>query len=293
MGGDLRGVGSAFGAVSFVNAMLCGQGCAAGISLGAEAELSLEESPRTTPTIRISAGSDTPLVRAALGSALRRFAPETPFSAELSLRSNIPPARGLKSSSAVASAIFRATENALRTPKPASSEELAGCVADVGLAVGLSATGGFDDALAGLESGVVVTENVERRLLSRTVTPPEWELLLWVPRDQHLPAPELRAELAKYVNEGKEAIRLARDGRFLEAMERNTRAVERALGVDHRPLHAELRRRGALGSGLSGLGPSLAVVVQSDRRRTVRAGLPTSGGELLNTSFVAPRDRSP
>ncbi|MCI4346238.1 MAG: shikimate kinase [Thermoplasmata archaeon] len=284
----MGGVGSAFGAVSFVNAMLCGQGCAAAISLRAEAEVALEESARATPRIRIAPEADTPLARAALLSALRRFAPDASLSAELALRSNIPPARGLKSSSAVASAIFRATEAAVGSREPAPAEEVARLVADVGLSVGLSATGAFDDALAGLESGVVITDNPRRQVLARTAAPKEWELLLWVPRSTHAPAPQLHEALQQFASEGEEAVRQARDGNLLPALERNTRAVERALGIDHRPLHDELRRKGALASGVTGLGPSVAVVLKPESRRSVRAALPASGGEILSATFVAP-----
>jgi shikimate kinase len=284
----VRGVGSAFGAVSFVNAMLSGQGCAAGISLRAEAEVTLLEAKRSTPSVRIPAESDTPLVRAALLASLRRFAPDQALSADLALRSNVPPAQGLKSSSAVAGAIFRATEDALRPSHRATEVEMAGLVAELGISVGLSATGGFDDALAGLETGVVVTDNLERRVLSRQRVPAGWELLLWLPRATHPPAPQLQERFASLAGEGREAVRLARGGKLLEAMERNTRAVEQALGLDERARHVELRRKGALGSGISGLGPALAVVLPAGRDRAVRAALPSSEGEVLSAQFVSP-----
>ena len=76
---------------------------------------------------------------------------------EIEIVSDIPVAMGLKSSSAVSSAGLLAVARASGATRPPL--EIAKLSAQVSRETGVSATGAFDDALAGLASGVVVTNN--------------------------------------------------------------------------------------------------------------------------------------
>lgn len=286
----MHGVGRATGAISIVNAMLEGRGCAAAITLPVEAEVSLERaSPSAAGRIDLDPSCDTPLARSALLASLRRYLPGVECDAHLSVRSSIPAGRGLKSSSAVAGAILRAVRVASGQAGDSPLEE-AHLVEEIGRSSGYSSTGGLDDALAALNGGIVVSDNRESRVLLRTDPDPDWRALLWIPGSTHPPTPTLAAAFREQEQDGREAARLALEGRFLEAMERNTIGVERALGTSIAPLREELRRQGALASGVTGAGPAVAVVVRVRHMRSVARAMPRGGGTLVAAGFL-PRGR--
>jgi shikimate kinase len=288
----LRGVGRAFGAVSFVNALLCGQGCAAGIELETTAEIQLEELGEAESESRVPPEVDTPIVRAALKAALARFGPGRRFAAGLRLRSDVPWGRGLKSSSAVVAAILRAAENALVPGPVAPSTELALIAVRVHRELGLTATGGFDDALVSLDGGVVAADNRANCRLFAGEVPASWSLLLAIPSTVHPPARSLQLRFLGYETEGLRAIGLARRMDYLGAMRLNTETVEAALGLSVANLRQELAERGAWGAGVSGLGPAVAVIGPVDRLAGCERFLAGLGIEAVRVGF-RPADRVP
>jgi shikimate kinase len=280
-----RGVGRAHGAVSFVNALLCGQGCAAGIDWETTAELELEELAGPESRWTIAEEFDTPLVRAALRAGLARFAAGRRFEAELRLRSQLPWGRGLKSSSAVVGAILRAAEEALAPGPGAPADELALEVVRLHRELGLTATGGFDDALVSLEGGVVAADNREHRRLFAGEVPGSWSLLIALPATPHPPASTLLLRFLGYDSVGRHAIDLARRSEYLEAMRVNTETVESALGLSLADLRQQLEGSGAWGAGVSGLGPALAIVGPRDRVAGWEERLSQSGIGALRARF--------
>lgn len=280
----MHGVGTSFGAVTFVNALFTGVGAAAGVTLPVEAAVDLEPVERGPPTVELAPGTDTPLVRSMLLESLRRYGGDTELSARLQVRSEVPVAKGLKSSSAVATAIGLAVANAL--DRHVVAAEVAGLAADVAQTIGLSATGAFDDALASVLPDVHVTDNTSRRLIRTVAVDREWDVVLWIPRTAHLPSPAWATRFRALEREGLAAAESAAGGDLVAAMTRNTELAERVLGLSYRPLREELRRQGAVASGVSGLGPTLAVVVPAGRVSEVRAALPRGEAEVLAASFV-------
>ncbi|HEV2165581.1 MAG TPA: shikimate kinase [Thermoplasmata archaeon] len=280
----MNGIGSAWGAMSFVNAIPTGIGAAAAISLLVRAEVELTPPRGEVGVLQIPGPSDTPLVRTSLLEALRSIAPDEAFDVDLRLNSSIPPGRGLKSSSAVPVAILRAVASAAGTALTAS--EAASFSATVGRAAGVSATGAFDDAAASAMGGIVVADTTEHRLLRHDAPAPEWTAVLWVPRETHRPAPEWFEAFRERAGAGRGAADAARLGRYLVALDRNTELVEEVMGYDYRPLRLELRRQGALAAGVSGLGPTLAAIVPSGSRSKVNRAMPVGRGEVLAVDLV-------
>lgn len=279
----MRGTGRATGAITFVNALATGVGSAAGVALAVEAEVELQPT-RATTSLRIQPEAESPLVRAALTTALQQWTPGRAWSAELRLRSEVPPARGLKSSSAVSTAVARAVAAALQMF--VTNDEVGRLSADVSQAIGISATGAFDDALATLEPGVHVTNNARRQRLRSDPIDPSWQVLLWVPRQSHLPSPVYRERFREIGERGKAAERAALRGDPLAAMDANTKLVEDVVGYDYSTLRADLERRGALASGVSGLGPALAVISPPERVSGLLRTLPPGRGDVLVTRFA-------
>jgi shikimate kinase len=281
----MKGVGRATGAITFVNALATGVGSAAGVALDLEAAVELHPVGASGGLV-IPPDSDSPLVRATADAALRAWAPGRPWSGRLSIRSGIPLAKGLKSSSAVSGAVARAIAAALQVL--VTNEEVGRLSADVSQAIGLSATGAFDDALATLEPGVHVTENGPRRRIRTDALDPSWQVILWIPHHTHLPSPVYRDRFRELAAEGRAAEEAARRGDALGAMAANTEIVERAVGYSYHELREEVERRGALAAGVSGLGPALAVITPPERISVILRCLPPGEGEVLVTRFAGP-----
>jgi len=279
----MKGTGRANGAITFVNALATGTGSAAGISLAVEAALELEPTSGPT-TLAVAAESDSTLVRSTFQAAMHQWSPARTWTARLRIRSEVPPARGLKSSSAVSGAVARAVAAALHIL--VTNEEVGRLSADVSQSIGLSATGAFDDALATLEPGVHVTDNAARRRLRTDSLDPSWQVVLWIPRHSHLPSPVYRDRFQADPDAGRAAERAALRGDPLAAMNANTGLVERIVGYDYANLRSDLARRGALGSGVSGFGPALAIVTPPERISGVLRTLPPGEGDILVTRFT-------
>jgi shikimate kinase len=274
----VRGVGTASGAISIVNALPTGVGSAIGIDLVARAELELHPAGSSEKwDVRIADEARSPLVIESLTQALRRFAPGTSGQGELTVRSTVPVGRGLKSSSAVSSAVVLAAARATETPVTAL--EVARISAQASIVAGVSATGAFDDALAGLSGGIVVTDNARGELLRTIPLEEALGVAVYVPPQTHPPSPGMKGDFEKEAVASSRAVRAAIDGDWKAAMEQNTLLVERVMGYDYAAARESLRDSGAVAVGVSGLGPTLAAVAPSARLRDVAKRLPGTSGE--------------
>jgi shikimate kinase len=157
----VRGVRQTHGAITIVNALFTGIGCALGVGLPVEAIVDAYVDGGTAGKLLIDPSSDSPLVREALREGAARYGIPDNARIQFQLRSAIPSSRGLKSSSAVSTATLGAA--AAAAGREPVAEELAALSAEVCQRVGVSATGAFDDAMACLGSGFVVTDNPARR----------------------------------------------------------------------------------------------------------------------------------
>jgi len=280
----MHGVGTASSAITFVNALPIGIGSAAAITLGVEAEVHLDlEAGHRGPSVTIAHPSDTPLVRASVAAGVEHFLPGRTPSARVHIRSSIPSARGLKSSSAVSGAVLAAIARAAGAP--VDPVVLARLSADLAQKIGLSATGAFDDAYASLAGGAVVSDNAARTLLWTGEPPAGLAVLLWIPAGTHRPSAEWRERFRVRAAEARPAVEAALAGDLLGAMGRNTELVESVLGYDYTNLRRQLERMGAAASGVSGLGPTLAVLVAPEQAERVQAVISPRGGEVRRVDF--------
>ncbi len=267
----MRGIGRASGAVSIVNAIPTGIGCAVGVRLYVHAEAELDRAG--APAFEVDPpASDTPVVRAAYRLALEAVGVREPISGRLRIDSEVPVGRGLKSSSAVASATAQAVLDAFG--RRGGPEEVARLSAGAGRDSRASATGAFDDALAGLRPGFVLTDNRHDRLLRSAPVGSGWAAVVHLPAERHGPVPDLVERFRSEVEGGRAAAEEALAGRWAEAMERNTRVVERAMGYDYGELRRALVRAGAWASGVSGVGPAYVALADRSTLGAVVAAMP-------------------
>ena len=282
----MHGVGTATSAITFVNALPTGIGAAAGVDLKVRVEVTIDRDASGGRSITIRPGSsDTPVVRTTLRESLEQAGLAERRGVEVSIDSEIPPAAGLKSSSAVASAVARAVDDAVGlSPAP---EEVARRTAGASRRAGVSATGAFDDALAGLTGGVVVTDNSSDRILRIHPLPPHLGVVLWIPPGRHPPSPGEAARFRAPDPRAQRAVDSALGGQLWEAMRANTELVESLMGYDYAELRDRLSLHGALAAGTSGLGPALAVIGPSEQLSRLAQELPASSGERRITSFTS------
>jgi shikimate kinase len=284
----VRGVGTATGSISVVNALPTGVGSAVGVDLPVRAELELHPAGSSEKwDVRIADDARTPLVIESLTQALRRFAPGTSGRGELSVRSTVPVGRGLKSSSAVSSAVVLAVARATETE--VSAVDVARISAQSSIVAGVSATGAFDDALAGLSVGVVVADNTRGELLRTIPIDPGLRVAVYVPPQAHPASPSLKARFESEAVASSRAVRSAIDGDWKEAMRRNTEVVERVMGYEYAAARNGLLERGAVACGVSGLGPALAAVAPADKIVSVTDHLPGAPAEHRSLGFTRMR----
>jgi shikimate kinase len=282
----MHGVAETTSAITIVNALPTGIGSAIGIDLRVRAEVDLHPAGSHGKwDVRMADAARTPVVIAALTEALRRFAPGSSGTGELVLSSDIPPARGLKSSSAVSSAVVLAVARA--TDFEVGALDVARISAAVSRGAGVSATGALDDALAGLSTGLVVTDNRKEELLTTYPIPSNLGVALYISPTIHRSSPAWAPAFLAESERGREAVNRAIAGDWVAAMRANTELVEQVIGYDYTEVRTALGRCGAVASGVSGMGPALAAIGPHDRLADIVEVLPGSSEHRRTVSFTS------
>ena len=293
----MKGVAAAPGAGTVLNALATHTGAAFGIDVDTTATVELDSSDGVDGEIAAAPDGDTRLIERCVELTTDRFGDGE--GGTVRTESEVPMAAGLKSSSAAANATILATLEALGVDvvDPTGERELDGEPAATGDAeitaldacrigveaardVGVTITGAFDDAAASMTGDVVVTDNDTDELLARSTR--DWEVLVWTPPERAYSADadvdrcQNIAEMAELVEE------LALEGRFGEAMTVNGLAYSAALGFSTEPAveamgHAE-------GVSLSGTGPSVVAVGDSEPLAAVREQWAARDGQLIETT---------
>jgi len=264
----LKGRGEARGAVTIVNAIAAGKGCAVGVDLRTWAEVALL--PGEGVEVHLDGLSDEPtdLVNQCVQAVLDRFSLRK--RAIVRTGSQIPVSRGLKSSSAAANAVILATLDALKEEIPAI--DILRMNAEVSIGAGVSVTGALDDAAASLLGGVVFTDNHARTLLRRERFDLCDRVVIAVPERMIRKSDLPKERMALYRPLAEEAFRLAWNGEYAKAMTLNSLIYGAALGLDQE-LSIKALRAGAIASGISGTGPAVASFVDAGTERTVAEAL--------------------
>lgn len=257
----------AHGAVTIINAISCGLGAALGINLRTEATVKLTNEPgRIEGRILSDPSESTILIEKVVSRVLKYFGVEGQYGAYVETSSNIPIARGLKSSSVAANAITLATVSAL-------GEEIDDLTAinigvDASIEAGVTVTGAFDDACASYFGNIVVTDNIERRIL-KIFEPEDYMVLIHVPPKKAYTAKSDVKRMRVIAEEIKALHRMALSGDYWRAMTLNGLAYSAVLGYDPN-IAIDALASGAIAAGLSGKGPAVAAVVPRDRVYDVR-----------------------
>jgi shikimate kinase len=260
----MEGQAAAPAAGTVLNALATGTGSAFAIDEYVTATVSLSEEPGVTGEIAGLEDADTRLVERCVEGVVERFGDGQ--GGAVRTESDVPPAAGLKSSSAAANATVLATLSALDAADAVSREEAARIGVQAARDVGVTVTGAFDDASASMLGGVTVTDNERDELLARETR--TWDVLVWTPPERAYSA-DADVERCRRVAPVADLVAdLALDGEYERAMTVNGFAFCAALGFSADPLVEGLT--GAAGVSLSGTGPSFTAVGDRDSLAAVR-----------------------
>ena len=251
----MTGTGRSHGAITVINAMPCGIGATIGVGLETRATFSTGGDGRTV-SIMNDESEDSTMARICVRRAYEQAGVEEPEAWTLETDSEIPVSRGLKSSSTACNAIIRAVFDELEYGMdPVDLIRLGvACAREAKVTV----TGSFDDACGSGLGGLVMTDNTSDRIISGRDVDPQ-DVVIYVPRFKirktGLPLEKLRSTAPDL----RRVIGIAMD-RPYEAMTLNGRIISAVSDVDN-SIAEKAVSMGALGAGMSGSGPAVAIVV--------------------------------
>ena len=256
------------GAATIINAIATGKGAAVGVDLWTKATVKLTDESGHIDVVIESDSSENPvLAQKTVQRVLEHFGLEDQFGAKVETTSNIPVARGMKSSSAAANAIALATVAAL--DQSLDDVELVRSGVEAALDAKVTITGAFDDACASYFGGVVITDNLERQIIKRFELSEAPAVLFYVPSQKTYTVSSNVERMKALSGVVKVAYNEALNGNYWGALTLNGLIYSSALGYDSTPA-VDALTAGALASGLSGTGPAVTAIVTKDKIEHVK-----------------------
>jgi len=272
------------GAFTIINGIASGHGGACGVDLRFLTRFEITDEPGGFETTFLGPGSnshmDGRLVRACAHRLLSDAGVPRDKGVRVETVSEIPASRGLKSSSAAANAILMAGMKALgRTCEPM---DIVNMGVDCAMEAGVTLTGAFDDAVATMFGGAVLTNNEERSIISWPEVPGDLRVLFLI-TDRKIQKDSLHREDFQPIHDQvQEAFQLAKDGDVARAITLNGRAYAPIVGVDDTPAQTALAA-GAWAAGMTGTGPAIAVLYTVEAEEVVLAALASFPGTIVRT----------
>ena len=244
------------GAISIVNAIATGKGAALGISKKINVEM--ETSHGKGVVIKIKNKSMSSRL---INKVVKKIVSENELSKtklKISLDSEIPTGYGLKSSSAISTAVAMVCAKLFK-PSMSDFEILnAGVIASIETKVSL--TGAYDDACACYYGGFVVTDNHNKKIIHSEKCLNHVAAVIFVPKSRK------RGNIRKLKTSSdvfEQAWNLAKKSDYWNAMILNGLATSPILSSEPKII-PKLIENGALGASVSGNGPSIAAIVKND-----------------------------
>lgn len=271
------------GAISIINAMATGKGAALGISLWTKARVTITDKAGLFKGYNLTEPEeDTSLIELTARKIFQRFNAHRRFGALVETQSTIPVAVGLKSSSAVSNAVALATLKALK--ERASALKTINLGVDASLEAKVTLTGAFDDACACYFGGLIVTDNLQRKILKRYRPKTNSRVVIHVPQRKSYTAnidPSAFETIKPLVQTLQREVM---NGNYWLALTLNGLLYSATLGCDTSPARVALES-GAIAAGLSGKGPATAAIVPNSKVEKVLDSWDSYSGRIIETSL--------
>ncbi len=242
------------GAISIVNAIATGKGATLGITPKVEAILEVVSGSGISIESKNQGISSRLVTKTIENIVPKNQLEKTKF--HVLLDSEIPSGYGLKSSSAISSAVALACTKFIGQKTNDVEILLAGVNASLETKVSL--TGAFDDACACYFGGFAVTDNYKRKIICSRHAPTDLKVVIFIPRSRR------RGNIKKLKTLStvfERAWNFAKNSDYWNAMILNGFATSTILNSEPKII-TDLILNGAIGASISGNGPAIAAVVK-------------------------------
>jgi len=244
------------GAISIVNAIATGKGAALGISKKVNVEMETSYGKGVIIEVENKSMSSRLINRVIEKIVTKNELSKTKL--KVSLDTEIPTGYGLKSSSAISTAVAMACAKLFK-PNMNDTEILkAGVKASIETKVSL--TGAYDDACACYYGGFVVTDNYKKKLIRSEKCLNHVSAVIFIPKSRK--RGNIR-KLNSFSDDFEQAWNLAKKSDYWNAMILNGLATSPILSSEPKII-PKLLENGALGASVSGNGPSIAAIVKNN-----------------------------
>jgi shikimate kinase len=193
----------------------------------------------------------------------------------ITINSEIPTGYGLKSSSAISSAIALACAKIFK-PKLTDKQILVAGV-DASIESKVSITGAYDDACSCYYGGFNVTDNGKRKRIHFERIPSNLIAVIFIPKNRKRGNLKRLKILSPVFNNAWE---LAKGKKYWESMTINGLATSAILNSDPKII-VDLIEKGALAASVSGNGPSIAAIVKKDNLSNVKKVFEALEGNII------------
>jgi shikimate kinase len=261
------------GAVSLVNAIANQKGATLGI------ELKVEAIVETSPGKGISIQSENKSLSSRLiNKTIEKIVSKKDLEENkisITLDSEIPTGYGLKSSSAISSAIALACAKIFK-PKFTDQQILLAGV-DASIESKVSITGAYDDACSCYYGGFNVTDNAKKKRIQFEKGPSNLIAVIFIPKNRKRGNLK-RLKILSSVFEN--AWELSRKANYWDAMIINGLATSSILNSEPKII-TDLIEKGALGASVSGNGPSIAAITKKENESAIKKVFSTLEGNII------------
>ena len=261
------------GAVSLVNAIATGSGAAVGIDTFVKTTLEVKEGTGIHITSDNKTISSRLINKVIQNSVPKKQLEKTRL--ELDFQSNIPTGYGLKSSSAISTAVSMACSKAFQ--RKFTDKKILKIGVESSIQTKVSLTGAYDDACACYYGGFNVTNNYKRSLVLRRPAPNNLQAIIFLPKSRK------RGNLKKLKNfkpAFEKAWELAKNGDYWNASILNGIATSSILNSNPE-LIFKLIEKGAIGATISGNGPSIMAITKKGHNSNIKKEFSSLEGNII------------
>ena len=261
------------GAISLVNAIATQKGATLGIALKVEAIVETSKGKGITIKSQNKSLSSRLINKTVEKIISKKDLEQNKIT--ITLDSEIPTGYGLKSSSAISSAVSLACAKIFK-PKFTDQQILLAGV-DASIESKVSITGAYDDACSCYYGGFNVTDNAKKKRVRFEKGPNNMVAVIFIPKNRK------RGNLKKLKNFSsifENAWELARKTNYWDAMVINGLVTASILNSEPKII-TNLIEKGALGASVSGNGPSIAAITKKENESSIKKIFSTLEGNVI------------
>ena len=243
-------------AISIVNAIATGKGATLGISKNVSVEIETSHGEGITVEI-----GKKQMKSRLINRVIEKIVPKNTLSKtklRILVDSEVPTGYGLKSSSAISTAVAMGCAKLF---KPDMSDfEILRAGVDASIETKVSLTGAYDDACACYFGGFIVTDNYKRKIIHSKKCQNNISAIIFIPKSRKRGNVKKLKILSDVF---EQAWNLAKKSDYWNAMILNGFATSAILNSNPKII-SKLIENGALGASISGNGPSIAAITKNE-----------------------------